>query len=65
MDKDYYNQYWEERINEMEMNKNLNKSSLKRIVPIKSLLPSNKSLGKVLDVGCGDGTILYMLQKDY
>ncbi|HHT18062.1 MAG: methyltransferase domain-containing protein [Euryarchaeota archaeon] len=65
MDKDYYNQYWEERINEMEMNNNLNKSSLKRIVPIKSLLPSNKSLGKVLDVGCGDGTILYMLQKDY
>ena len=34
MDKDYYNQYWEERINEMEMNNNLNKSSLKRIVPI-------------------------------
>ncbi|HHY00137.1 MAG TPA: methyltransferase domain-containing protein [Methanothermobacter sp.] len=65
MDRDYYDKYWKERINEMEMNNDFNKSSLKRIDPIKSLLHSKKSLGKVLDVGCGDGTILYMLQKDF
>lgn len=64
MDKDYYNEYWEERINKMETDNNLNKSSLKRIPPIKSLLSDKKTLGKVLDVGCGDGTILYILQKD-
>ena len=65
MDRKYYNEYWEEIINEMEINDNLNRSSLKRITLIKSLLCGKKSLGKVLDVGCGDGTILYMLQKDY
>ena len=65
MDRNYYNEYWKERINEMEINNNLNRSSLKRITPIKSFLYRKKTLGKVLDVGCGDGTILYMLQKDY
>jgi methionine biosynthesis protein MetW len=65
MDRDYYDGYWKERINKMEMDDNLNKGSLKRIAPIKSLLNDKKCLGKILDVGCGDGTILHILQKDY
>lgn len=61
--KEFYEKYWIKKINGFD--NNINQIALSRIPPITSLLPSSKSLGKVLDAGCGDGTILYLLKENY
>lgn len=51
--KDFYEKYWEKRI---ETEGDTSRVSLLRAKIIEKMLP--EKIGKVLDVGCGDGTTL-------
>ena len=58
--KDYYDGYWNRRLNTEE----ISKVTISRAKFVAELLPY-KDLGKTLDIGCGDGTLLYVLSKRY
>lgn len=62
--KDFYVKYWKRRINDYGAS-NLSGVAAARLKSIVKLLPRDKDLGNVIDVGCGNGTSLFMLKKDY
>lgn len=58
--KTFYEGYWKRRLK----NEDISKVTVNRAKTIVSFF-DDKQLGKTLDVGCGDGTLLYTISKDY
>ena len=61
--KRFYESYWKRRIK--NHGAGLSGVALARAKFCSALLANEKSLGKVLDVGCGDGTLLSYLMQDF
>ena len=58
--KTFYDGYWKRRLK----NEDISKVTVNRAKTIVSFF-DNKQLGKTLDVGCGDGTLLHIISKNY
>ncbi len=58
--KKFYENYWNYRLSK----ENISETTINR-AKIISYLFESENLGKTLDVGCGDGTLLYVLSQKY
>ena len=58
--KNFYEKYWDQRFEKED----ISGVTINRARTIASLF-EGKALGKTLDVGCGDGTLLHILANRY